>query len=230
MNDSMPRACGLHVRGEWDAVLSALAAMTGSKPEPLFDARISAYAGCGHAVAFARGRFVPRAAIRASKLVGLLVETQPTGNTVKRLTRHIQSIDRGLLVLIAAGHPAGDHFLGPEAQLLSNYRLKPHERDLRACGQAPDLCCKHQTLQEQATIKPIMFRQRSVGCKDQAHRRSFMGFVLRRGPHPTTLVNENGASQRSKIARLFPRWVLCHEYLSRHLGRWLVLQQGDSVH
>jgi hypothetical protein len=59
MNDSMPRACCLHVRGEWDAVLSALVAKTGSKPEPLFDARISAYAGCGHAVAFARGRFVP---------------------------------------------------------------------------------------------------------------------------------------------------------------------------
>src|ERR1700726_388116 len=30
-----------------------------AKPEPLFDARISAYAGCGHAVAFALGRFVP---------------------------------------------------------------------------------------------------------------------------------------------------------------------------
>jgi len=45
--------------------------MTGSKPEPLFDARISAYAGCGHAVAFARGRFVPRPAVsRCSNVRG----------------------------------------------------------------------------------------------------------------------------------------------------------------
>ena len=42
----------------------------------------------------------------------LLLETEPTGNNFERFTRHVQVIHRGLLILIAARHSAGDDFVG----------------------------------------------------------------------------------------------------------------------
>jgi hypothetical protein len=43
----------------------------------------------------------------------LLLETEPTGDNFERFTRHVQVIHRGLLILIAARHSAGDDFIGP---------------------------------------------------------------------------------------------------------------------
>src|SRR3982074_1297103 len=88
----------------------------------------------------------------------LFVEPQPTCESIQRLTRHIQSIDRRLLIQIAARHPTGHHLLRTEAQLLGNYGLETHERNLWTRCQAADLRGEHQSLQEQTIVKPAVLR------------------------------------------------------------------------
>src|SRR4030081_2777308 len=88
----------------------------------------------------------------------LFVEPQPTCESIQRLTRHIQSIDRRLLIQIAARHPTGHYLLRTEAQLLSNYGLETDERNLWTRCKAADLRGEHQSLQEQTIVKPAVLR------------------------------------------------------------------------